>query len=1484
MKNTEVTINYCIFAFQYAQVQMHLPTRTDRLKAVKHILSWVIWSVVALYTLFIVLTNLPPFQDWLGQRVAHAISGKLGTSAHVGTIQLGFPNRIIIDDVDILDQQLHPMVRIGRLSTKLQWLPLAEGRIVISSAQLFGARVSIYKTDSLAPANIQFAIDALASSDTTSQSPIDLRINSLIVRHSSISYDQKDIPTSDRLCLKHLRLTDISSHILLKALTDDSLSLNVKRLTLKEQCGISVNHLAFSLQAGRSGAMLRDLTLRLPHSMLSVDTLTAHYQYERMKETLGYRLQELKADVKLSDLKGLLPSLGRHADVVSLATTAEGTLRRVNVPRLEISTTGRDLGLSAKGWAVGIDRQYPLWHAEIGRLSLSEGVISSLVSEIEGLPKELANIGSLQLKGSFDGNEEGFIKTAGIINSGVGELSMDFGTSAEKHFTGKIDTRSIDLGRLLANDHLGTLATTIRLKGSPSAIAGEGEVQTISYNGYNYQNIYLDAHYSNDRIGGKIHIDDPHLQTDAEGEWQQRGKLMSMRIRGNIGNISPGALKLSDQWGGASFSSTIDADIQASSMNDAEGTIALTDFMMNDSTGTFRIDNVSLRTGFVNDRHFLKVSGDMGEARLTGTFDLATLPKSVASCFSSRIPNIPGIGSTTAKLDNDFDIDVYITSTEWLKRIFSIPLTLDNPIRLAGRISDKTHAITLNGNLPAFTYNDGRYSNANLHLTTIGDSIVCMGNVVKYMDNNIKMDLELQAGANSQVINAGLFWDNHTEGTKAMKGKLYTSTLLYTNEQGKPEAQLHTTSSHLTLGDAQWDIHPSDIIYSADRILVDHFSIEHDNQHLIIDGIASKEEKDTLIVDMKGLDISYVLDLLNFHPVDFAGFVTGRAQAAHLFDDEPVASADIVVSDFHFEHGRMGTLHAKAEWNSDDKQIDIHALADEGPKGRTHIDGFVSPVRSDIGLNIRGEGTNIEFLKTYTGSFLKDISGQAYGTVQLVGPLGDMDLLGKLVVDGQATVIPLGTTYTLRKDTVVFVSNDILLSRAAVHDINDDVAYLTGGIHHDHLSNVTFDLDVETDRLLAYDFKELGNELFCGTVVARGKVDMHGRPGEIIFNCDATPLKPTVFTYNAASTDAVSQQDFITWRNKHQSTEEQQQRTDLDGQKPQDIPTDIYINFLINANPDATVRLLMDTNTGDYITLYGSGVLRASYHNKGAFQMFGTYTVDRGTYGITIQNIIKKNFVFQEGGTIVFGGNPMDAALQLQAIYTVNGVSLSDLNIGNSFTNNTVRVNCLMNITGQAGSPRVDFDLDMPNVNSEEKQMVRSVIASEQEMNQQVLYLLGIGRFYTQGVNNAETQQYDQTQLAMQSFLSGTLSTQINELISQVFKNDDWNFGANISTGNEGWHNAEYEGLVSGRMLNNRLLINGQFGYRDNATQATPSFIGDFDIRYLLLPNGNLALKMYNQTNDRYFTRSSLNTQGLGLIIKKDFDGVGEIFQRRKKH
>ena len=90
------------------------------------------------------------------------------------------------------------------------------------------------------------------------------------------------------------------------------------------------------------------------------------------------------------------------------------------------------------------------------------------------------------------------------------------------------------------------------------------------------------------------------------------------------------------------------------------------------------------------------------------------------------------------------------------------------------------------------------------------------------------------------------------------------------------------------------------------------------------------------------------------------------------------------------------------------------------------------------------------------------------------------------------------------------------------------------------------------------------------------------------------------------------------------------------------------------------------------------------------------------------------------------------------------------------------------------------------------------------------------------------------------------------------------------------------EGLLEGRLLNERLLINGAFGYRDNALTNHTSFIGDFEVKWRMDKKGTLYVKAYNQTNDRYFTKATLNTQGLGLSWRHDFESIRRRLKKKE--
>ena len=1443
------------------------------MRKLKHIINWTIWSLLTLYVVLIILIHLPFVQSWLGSVVAGAVSKKLGTEVSVGRVDLGFFNRLIIDDVTIKDLQQTDMIQARRMSVKIELLPLLDGRVAISSAQLFGAKASLYRDSAGSTPNYQFAIDALSSKEKDKPSKLDLHIGSLIIHDLSLAYDQLDAPvTPGRFNPRHLKVSNVSAHILLRNLNPDQLDLQIKRISLHEQSGFELQQLAFKMEADRDKAVVSDLLVQLPHSTLSVDTIRASYLLDSLTSTLRYELKQFNTSLALSDIVSILPPQVPAAHSFNISTSFSGTLNSIDCKHISINSSDDALTLQATG-----KYHADNWNANIGRLAISDAMLAEIHDLLPSTPQLITRLGRVSLTGQADHTAMGDITVQGHVSTGIGNLALHGNIDNDMElWNAHVDTDSLNLQHLLDNPAMGLLTAQLDLNAMNSVVNIKGEVPRLDLKGYSYSNLTVDGTYSPQAIGGKLLISDPNLQADVEGLVNTEAAVPHITLTGTIGSIAPQALHLSDRWDDAVFSAIVDADFTAPSLTDAQGTIDLDDFIMTQGDSTsFHLDNLHIKSGYDDDRHFFHLNCDFGEAKLNGRFNWSTLPHSFAAI-------VPMLSTESKPRDNDFALSMQLTDSHWLQTLLGIPLDLNGPLSVDAQVCDSCRQIALNASVPSFNYGSANYHNAVLHLNT--------------HDGNSQGDLSLsQYTAKGNIVNMRL--DAHTDGDQIISaitidtdhtggGTINTITQLYDNDEGIREAHVRVMPSELVLKGMVWELEPCDILYSEKRLMIDQFTLHHNDEHLIIDGLASVHENDSLMIDLQDVDVASILDLVNFRSVKFGGRMTGQAYVCHAFK-EPEAWADVMVDDFLFQQAPMGTLEAHALWNADEGQIDIDAAIDDGAEEQTYVDGFISPKRKELDIGIRARGTSIGFVHSFTRSFISNIEGHAYGDVRVYGPLKKIDLSGDAVVMGQAAITPLGTTYTFHDDTVHLTPGSIAFNDFHVYDRDHHEGLLNGAIHHTNLKNITFDLHAMADHLLAYDFPQMeAGSTIGGTVWADGEAQMRGRPGEVVIDCDVTPALNSVFIYNAANPDAINRQQFITWGTTQPAGNTGTQaslNTTSQGTTATTSPrSDLRMNLRINAVPDATLRLLMDQHTGDYITLHGDGVLRASYYNKGPFQMFGTYNVERGVYSMTIQNIIKKNFQFQPGSTLIFGGDPFQAALNLKAQHTVNGVTLSDLGLGNTFSNNSIRVNCLMNIVGTAGEPRVEFDLEMPTVNSEEEQMIRSIIASEQELNQQVIYLLGIGRFYTQGANNA-SQTYGQTELAMQSLLSGTVSSQINQILSQVIKNDDWNFGANISTGNEGWHNAEYEGLVSGRMLNNRLLINGQFGYRDNATQATPSFIGDFDIQYILTPGGSLALKAYNQTNDRYFTHSSLNTQGIGIIMKKDFNGLRDLFTRRTK-
>ena len=1421
------------------------------LKRFKHIISCIIWTIFALYVILIVLLHLPPVQTFLGSTVATALAQKFGTEVSVGKINLGFFNRIIIDDVRMLDQKGDSMIYASRLSAKVDLLPLKDGKISVSSAQLFGLRANIYRQNAKSDMNIQFMLDSLASKDTTQHKPLDLRIGSVIIRHGSIAYNQRDIASAAGVFSpQHIGISNLSAHIALHHLTDNDIHLSIKKIAFTDKSGLQVKNLRFKVNADKHQARLSDFELELPKSHLLLEDLIATYRTNEkgkiISETLQFEGGIKPSLITLSDVACFAPILRKWNDALYIDTHFSGTSTSARIHQLHFKTPSGSILLKANAKASDWNRKLH-WLANIETLKVSdegmEQIAANLGSKVK-IPKEVLRLGNIYYKGIASGKGKEQIGTKGVLRTDAGNVEIDAHQNGKQLYA-KVDTKGINLGKILDNAKLGIIAAHITAHGTKEHLVAKGEIPLFDFNNYRFSNIRLDGSYNKGLIDGLASIADPNINLQVAGKYSIPKKQYEAQL--NLAHLQPTVLGVK----------------------------------MADNTYTLNDIRVSAKNKGADS--YLDLEAPFANIHVKGQYDYGTLVQTMTNMLASKLPTLPGIGKTSDKTRNNFSIEAEIASTEILQRMLGVPLDIQQPVVIDGNISDLDRSVNLTAQLPAFSYNGSDYSGGALQMNTEGDTLKVDARIKTGAAGSTSPTLHVKASAADNTLMASLGYNNHSKSLP-IHGALNAEAQFYKNTDNVSTAHVDIKPSVIHIGEKPWKVHPADITYSKNHLEIENFEVSHGDQHVAVNGLATPNKEDSIVAQLKDVDVVYILNLVNFHSVDFSGKASGKAIVKSIFND-PDAYAKLDIKDFEFEHGPMGILHANVSFNKELSQIDINAVADEGEEHQTLIDGYVSPKRNYIDLGIEAQGTNMKFMESFCGSFMDNIQARAHGKVNLVGDLKDINLVGDLYATGKMHMKQLGTEYSFKNLHAHAIPDDILLNNDTIFDRNHNMALVSGGIHHKHLTRLSYDLTLKAHNFLGYDTHEFGDNTFYGTVYATGEVGIHGKSGETIIDIDAEPGPGSIFVYNVASPDAISDKSFIHWHDIAPELTDSLKLQQKDADDDIDFSSDMRINFLVNATPNLTLKLMMDPQSGDYITLNGNGVLRANWFNKGSFDMFGNYVVDHGVYKLTIQNVIKKDFEFMPGGTIAFGGNPYNAPLNLQAKYTVNGVPLSDLSIGRSFSSNNIRVDCLMNITGTPQSPSVDFSMDLPTVNTDAKQMIYSVINSQEEMNQQVLYLLAIGRFYAQTKNNQSSEDADQqsqTSLAMQSFLSGTISQQLNTVLSNVVKSNNWNFGANISTGDEGFNNAEYEGILSGRLLNNRLLFNGQFGYRDNAN-ATQSFIGDFDLRYLIFPNGNLAVRMYNQTNDRYFTRNSLNTQGLGLIMKKDFNGWRDLFGIKKK-
>lgn len=1486
---------------------------------------WFVGIVIGCYVGMVCLLNFPVIQQSITSWTENELKKLFGTELTIGHIEIGLLNRIVVHNLSIDDLEGENMLRVTRLSAQFDLLPLLKGRISISHVQLFGFHANLRRVTPDSPPNFQFIADALASKDSVKkESNLNLRINSLLLRRGRLAYDVESEPlTPGRFNAHHIYVKDFLATLSLKAFQKDSINLAIKRMSCEEeQSGFALKRLNLKVVGNTQGLKVENFAIELPHTHLRMDTLTMSYDslgsFQHFADEVHFTFRMLPSELTLKDLSPFIPAFAAFDDSLSLEVVAEGPLNQLNCSQLRVDAAEH---FSLRGNFSFQDFSIPedaYVYGRLSRLYADPRGVAFFVKNLKGddavVPPVLQHMGTIAFTGEVSGYFNDLVMY-GRVRTDVGDLQADVKLSSSSQeesyfaYSGSMKSKEWELGKMLGNKKLGQISFNLGVNGRHTSqrypvIMMKGQVDCIDFNSYRYENILLDGEYVNGGFHGKAALDDPHGALTLQGDINTSDKIPTFNFMAKLSHVQLNELKITENYPDTDLSLTLRADFTGGSIDEMNGEINIDSlqFISPEKNYFMRNFKVSSEISDVNHKQ-LKVQSHFLRASIEGDYSYRTLPTSVQRVLHRYLPSLlPAPAEkkgTSIVAENNFGFDICITDTELFSTLFHFPLSLYAQSTLKGYVNDRAQRLHIEGYFPRLRYKDKFYESAMIRCENPGDRFHTYLRMNQVKPSGT-VNVSLEALARRDSIKACLHWGNSEEATysgsidalahfslsKPLSHDL-TKRVHHSKSGQRPslktEIDIHPTQ--VILNDTIWNIHPSHIAVDSGKVYVRQFGVSHNDRHLLVDGIVSKQPTDTLRLTLKQINIGYVFDIADLG-INFQGEATGPAVATSVLD-KPVMHTDLHVRNLGINDAVLGDAEIHGEWHHEVKGIYLDAHIEEGEIARSHVHGFIYPIKptSALDLQIEAQRTNLKFIHYYMTSLTPDFRGRATGNVHLYGKFKALTLDGQVDADASMKLEVLNTTYYL-KDSIHLVPDGLIFKQNRVFDSQEHEGSMYGRVTYNHFKDINFNFNFQLQNMLVLNTRESHDYPFYGTVYGTGNALLRGNPQEgINIDLALTTNRNSVFTYIKDNVGSAVSNQFIKFVDKtpRRAVQDSIPLSDYDmarqvaqREEEEESETDIRLNLVLDATPDATMRIIMDPAAGDYIGGRGQGNLRAEFYNKGDFKLFGSYNLNQGMYKFSLQEVIRKDFTINQGSSITFNGDPADATLNMQALYTVNSASLTDLlpstATASDYVGQTnVKVNCLMDITGQLTAPEIKMGLELPNERDEVQALVRNYIPTDEQMNMQMLYLLSIGKFYT-----PEYVDVQQNSNMMSSMLSSTLSGQLNNALSHIINNNDWNVGTNLSTGQKGWTDVEFEGVLSGQLLNNRLLINGNFGYRDNPL-ANTNFVGDFEAEWLVTRSGEIRLKAYNETNDRYYTRTNLTTQGVGIIFRKDFNRWREL-------
>ena len=606
--------------------------------------------------------------------------------------------------------------------------------------------------------------------------------------------------------------------------------------------------------------------------------------------------------------------------------------------------------------------------------------------------------------------------------------------------------------------------------------------------------------------------------------------------------------------------------------------------------------------------------------------------------------------------------------------------------------------------------------------------------------------------------------------------------------------------------------------------------------------------------------------------------LTGLFSAEAQYIQTPTSlqvSAEANIDELTYERQHVGDIGMGATWLPGDKGA-THYLNTYFSYDNREVmtaDGILTQKNGKDTLEVTTsfEHFPMKIANAFVPDQMMSFTGDLDGGMYIYGPLEKPRMHGDITLDSVSVYArQAGARYWFDDRPVQIKDNQLIFDKFAIYTTSKNPFTINGKVDFRNLERPTADLKLLAENYTLLDAPRTRESLIYGKIfvdlnaTVRGPLDALTMRGNmnLLGNTDVTyVLTDSPLTVEDRLEGLVT---FTSFADTASVGTDEAPAMSLGG-----------MDMIMSVHIDNAVRLRADLSPdrSKFIELEGGGDLNMQYTPQGDISLTGRYTLSGGIMKYSLPIIPLKEFQINNGSYVDWRGDPMNPTLNLKATERMRA-SVADGDDGGS---RVVNFDVSIAIKNRLDAPELIFDITAPDDATIENEL--QAMGAE-ERSKQAIAMLATGVYMNSGVKGGG--------LSMGSALNSVIQSQINSLAGSAFQsiNASFTMGMEDRTSAEtGDKQTDYSFRYSQRLFNDRvqIVIGGKVTTGANATNDAESFIDNISLEYRLDTSGTRYVRVFYDKNYESVLDGEITETGVGLVLRRKMDRLGELFIFRKK-